>query len=250
MATIRDAQPADHPAIVRLNLESEHFMSRMDAHRLEQLASQCVYLRVAEAGGEVAAFLIAFAPGSAYDSENFRWFRERYASFLYIDRIAVDARHRGRGLGVALYEDVFAFARAAGFERVVAEFDVDPPNPVSRRLHARFGFREVGSRGVSYADKRVAMQEAPLGAQSRAMETSSDKPALPDRLSVDPRSPHHVPAIFEHDVGIRFNGKERHDVEEYCISEGWVRVPAGKTLDRHGRPLLIKIKGQVEAFYK
>jgi hypothetical protein len=79
---------------------------------------------------------------------------------------------------------------------------------------------------------------------------ASDKPALPDRLSVDPRSPHHVPAIFEHDVGIRFNGHERHDVEEYCISEGWVRVPAGKTLDRKGQPLLIKIKGKVEAFYK
>lgn len=81
-------------------------------------------------------------------------------------------------------------------------------------------------------------------------QPASDKPALPDRLSVDPRSPHHVPAIFEHDVGIRFNGHERHDVEEYCISEGWVRVPAGKTLDRKGQPLLIKIKGKVEPFYK
>ena len=56
--------------------------------------------------------------------------------------------------------------------------------------------------------------------------------------------------MFEHDIGIRFNDKERFDVEEYCISEGWVRVPAGKTLDRKGRPLLIKIKGKVEAFYK
>jgi hypothetical protein len=56
--------------------------------------------------------------------------------------------------------------------------------------------------------------------------------------------------VFEHPVGIRLNGKERFDVEEYCISEGWVKVPAGKTLDRHGRPLLIKLKGAVEAFYK
>ena len=75
-------------------------------------------------------------------------------------------------------------------------------------------------------------------------------PALPDRLSVDPRSPHHVAAVFERDVGIRFNGKERHDVEEYCISEGWIRVPAGKTVDRRGQPLLIKIKGTVEPFYR
>ena len=73
---------------------------------------------------------------------------------------------------------------------------------------------------------------------------------LPDRLSVDPRSPHHLAAVFERDIGIRLNGKERSDVQEYCISEGWVKVPAGKTLDRKGRPLLIKLKGTVEAFYK
>jgi Protein of unknown function (DUF3297) len=75
-------------------------------------------------------------------------------------------------------------------------------------------------------------------------------PPIPDRLSVDPRSPHHIAAVFEHEIGIRLNGQERRDVEEYCISEGWVRVPAGKTLDRKGQPLLIKLKGKVEAFYR
>ena len=76
------------------------------------------------------------------------------------------------------------------------------------------------------------------------------KPPLPDHLSVDPRSPHHVAAVFEHDIGILFNGKERKDVEEYCVSEGWIRVPAGKTVDRKGQPMMIKLKGKVEAFYK
>ncbi|MFO1337112.1 MAG: DUF3297 family protein [Burkholderiaceae bacterium] len=75
-------------------------------------------------------------------------------------------------------------------------------------------------------------------------------PALPDHLSVDPRSPHHVAAVFERDIGIRFNDKERFDVEEYCISEGWIKVASGKTLDRHGKPVLIKLKGKVEAFYR
>ena len=75
------------------------------------------------------------------------------------------------------------------------------------------------------------------------------RPPLPDRLSQDPRSPHFVRDIFEHDIGIRFNGKERTDVAEYCISEGWVKVPAGKTVDRKGQPLLLKLKGTVEAFY-
>ncbi len=81
------------------------------------------------------------------------------------------------------------------------------------------------------------------------MTDSTERPALPDHLSIDPRSPHHVAAVFEHSIGIRFNDKERHDVEEYCISEGWIKVPAGKTVDRKGRPLLIKLKGRVEAFY-
>jgi hypothetical protein len=76
------------------------------------------------------------------------------------------------------------------------------------------------------------------------------RPALPDHLSIDPKSPHHDAAVFQHPVGIRFNGKERYDVEEYCLSEGWIKVAAGKTLDRKGRPMLIKLKGKVEAFYK
>jgi len=78
----------------------------------------------------------------------------------------------------------------------------------------------------------------------------AERPALPDRLSVDPRSPFHVAAIFEHEIGIRFNGKERGDVEEYCISEGWIKVPAGRSVDRKGQPLMLKLKGQVESFYR
>ncbi len=81
-------------------------------------------------------------------------------------------------------------------------------------------------------------------------ETPTSRPALPDHLSVDPRSPHHAPAVLSHEIGIRLNGKERFDVEEYCVSEGWVKVPAGRTLDRKGQPMMIKLKGQVEVFYR
>lgn len=81
-------------------------------------------------------------------------------------------------------------------------------------------------------------------------DTNTQRPALPDHLSIDPHSPHHVAAVFEHDIGIRFNDKDRFDVEEYCVSEGWIKVPANKTLDRKGKPLLIKLKGKVEAFYR
>ena len=82
------------------------------------------------------------------------------------------------------------------------------------------------------------------------MNEAKTPPPLPDHLSIDTASPHHVAAVFEHEIGIRLNGKERFDVEEYCISEGWVKVPAGRTLDRKGKPLMIKLKGKVEAFYR
>lgn len=77
----------------------------------------------------------------------------------------------------------------------------------------------------------------------------TDKPALPDRLSIDPRSPHYAEEVLKHHIGIRFNGKERTDVEEYCISEGWIKTASPKALDRRGQPLLIKSKGTVEAYY-
>ncbi len=82
------------------------------------------------------------------------------------------------------------------------------------------------------------------------MNDATEAPPLPDRLSTDPRSPHHVAAVFERGIGIRLNDKERFDVDEYCISEGWIKVPSGKTVDRRGQPLLIKLKGKVEAFYR
>lgn len=76
------------------------------------------------------------------------------------------------------------------------------------------------------------------------------RPPLPDHLSIDPRSKFHVAAVFQHDVGIKFNDQERYDVEEYCISEGWIKIASAKAMDRFGKPMLIKLKGKVEAFYK
>jgi hypothetical protein len=72
----------------------------------------------------------------------------------------------------------------------------------------------------------------------------------PDRLSNDPRSPYFNAEVLARDVGIRFKSVEKTNVEEYCISEGWVRVAAGKALDRYGNPLTIKLTGAVEAWFK
>jgi hypothetical protein len=71
----------------------------------------------------------------------------------------------------------------------------------------------------------------------------------PDRLSLDARSPHFDGDTLRRGVGIRFRGRDRHDVEEYSVSEGWIRVQAGKTMDRHGRPLTIRLTGEVEPYF-
>ena len=75
----------------------------------------------------------------------------------------------------------------------------------------------------------------------------SDAP--PDRLALNPRSPFHDAAVLARGIGIRFKGEERHNVEEYCISEGWVRVPVGKALDRRGNAMTIKVHGEVIAYF-
>lgn len=94
----------------------------------------------------------------------------------------------------------------------------------------------------------AAAPAADAGSAAPATPAAAALPDLPDRLAVDPASPHHVAAAFEQPIGIRFNGRERSDVEEYCVSEGWIKVAAGKTRDRKGRPLLMTLRGTVEAF--
>jgi Protein of unknown function (DUF3297) len=80
--------------------------------------------------------------------------------------------------------------------------------------------------------------------------TPDAKPALPDHLSIDPKSPHFHADVLQHQIGIRFNGVVKTNVEEYCISEGWVRLPTGgKSKDRHGNPMTVKVKGAVEVYY-
>ena len=75
-----------------------------------------------------------------------------------------------------------------------------------------------------------------------------ETPDLPDRLSLDPRSPFFDEDVLSRGVGIKFNGAEKSNVEEYCISEGWIRVAAGRSRDRFGNPMTLKIKGKVEPY--
>jgi hypothetical protein len=77
---------------------------------------------------------------------------------------------------------------------------------------------------------------------------AEDKNPLPDRLSLDPRSPYFDGEILKNPVGIKFNGQEKTNVQEYCVSEGWIKIPAGRSRDRYGNPMTITLKGQVEPY--
>jgi hypothetical protein len=81
------------------------------------------------------------------------------------------------------------------------------------------------------------------------MSDAPVKDTPPDRMCADPRSRFHNAAALERGIGVRFNGKERTDVEEYCVSEGWVRLPVGRSLDRRGRPMCFKHSGTVEVWF-
>lgn len=94
------------------------------------------------------AMLIAFDERAPYDSPNFRWFQSRYPRFVYVDRVAVTAAARGRGLARRLYEELMDLARADGHTVICAEVYHDPPNPVSDAFHATMGFVEVGRATV------------------------------------------------------------------------------------------------------
>jgi uncharacterized protein len=161
LPTLRDIAPADHPRLLELNAASVEKLSPLDGPALEALLATSALARAAVLDGHVASFVIALREARAYGSDNYRWFDARYPRFLYVDRVVVDAACRGRGVARALYEDVFARARAEGVDMVACEYDLEPANPASARFHAAQGFNEVGTQ-VLGTGKRVSMQVAPV----------------------------------------------------------------------------------------
>ncbi|MDP9423923.1 MAG: GNAT family N-acetyltransferase [Pseudomonadota bacterium] len=137
---------ADAPALVRdavlaLNAQNITELSELDAAKLDWLVEEAFLATFVDSG---AAFLIAFDQHADYDSPNFHWFQRRYPRFVYVDRIAVAADARGRGLARKLYDQLFAAAKADGQEIIGCEVNLDPPNPASDAFHQAQGFSEVG----------------------------------------------------------------------------------------------------------
>ncbi|GAC1343712.1 MAG: GNAT family N-acetyltransferase [Acetobacteraceae bacterium] len=147
---IAGATAAEEAGLLALNNAHAVELSWLDAGRFRRMVGAAFLAR--RVGAE-SALLLAFDQDAAYDSPNFLWFRARYARFVYVDRVVVAARARGRGYARRLYGEVFARAAAAGHEVVTCEVNSEPPNGASETLHAALGFAEVGAG--AFGAKRV-----------------------------------------------------------------------------------------------
>jgi hypothetical protein len=153
----RPIAPDDLDWVLALNRVHETELSPLTLDGLQVLIDRAFYAKAIGPEGEDngAAFLLAFDQDADYDSPNFLWFKQRLGRFVYVDRIAVAAAVRGRGLARRLYLDLFQAALANEQEAVVCEVNSEPPNPGSDAFHAALGFSEIGQATLADRGKSV-----------------------------------------------------------------------------------------------
>jgi hypothetical protein len=127
--------------------------------------------------------------------------------------------------------------------------DDEAPSRAARAGHIRRAVTMVNARLLAGILGRETLFRVPMRSTLRLMVIPMNENP-PDRLSNDPRSPFHNAEMLDRGVGVRFNGVEKTNVEEYCVSEGWIRVTAGTAKDRQGNPMTIKLKGEVEPYFR
>jgi uncharacterized protein len=158
---LRPISAPDVPAVLALNEANVELLAPMDADRLVVLMGWAHRAQVIACDGEVAGFVLTFGPGTDYDSENYRWFSDRYgADFHYLDRIVLDDRFRRRGLATAVYDQIEADAAERG--RLALEVNVEPPNHASIAFHTGRGYREVGRLGTPGKTVALLTKDTPL----------------------------------------------------------------------------------------
>lgn len=156
--SIVDAKASHYQEVLALNESLVHFLSPLSLEGLQNLAKQSDLFKVVVQNGNVVGFFITLREDQPYDSVNYRWFSQRYPVFLYIDRIVISQEMHGKGLGKALYQHLFDYAREKGIAKVAAEIYSQPPNMVSLAFHKANGFVEVGRQMTADGTKEVSMQ--------------------------------------------------------------------------------------------
>ncbi|MGJ7904778.1 GNAT family N-acetyltransferase [Lysobacter sp. 1R34A] len=174
---VRDVREHELDSVLALNNAAGPAILPLDAARLRHFFDTAEYFRVAERDGTLAGFLIGVGASSDHDSSNFRWFRERYPDFFYIDRIVVASRRRGGGVGRAFYADAQSYAELR-YPQLACEVFLEGGNDPALLFHGSFGFREVGQHVMEEAGVRAAMLMKPLCSYAWVRETYGD--ALPE----------------------------------------------------------------------
>ena len=156
---IRDVGMQDSDYILQLNKKNVEVLSPMDLAKYRYFMSCSEMFQIAEVNGEPAAFLIALRDGiDDYTSENYIWFSGKYDRFLYVDRIVIDEKFQGQGLGRRFYEGVFEHAAKTGVDTITAEIDIEPYNEPSLKFHEAMGFKEVGQQVIRGGEIKVSLQ--------------------------------------------------------------------------------------------
>ncbi len=158
MPLLRPVTDADLSAVLALNERNVEALAPMDEQRFHQLRCWADRFDVVEVDGDFAGFVITFAPGTPYDSENYHWFSARNGDFYYLDRIVLEESMRRRGLGTFVYDEVERTATPHG--RLSLEVNLIPRNEVSLAFHGQRGYREVGRLGDE--EHLVALMEKAL----------------------------------------------------------------------------------------
>ena len=156
--TTRNIEIADLPRVLEINNANTPGVSELTMSELETDIKNCLHaLAIDNEKGEVCAFCITFDQGAPDAGVNHQWFSERYESFVYLDRIAIDSNHQNHGLGAKLYQAVEQkMLQSAEHSMLCCEVNLEPPNPGSLRFHKRIGFTEVGQSIPEYANYRVS----------------------------------------------------------------------------------------------
>ena len=161
IVAIRDVDVDDLLDVLALNERSVPSMNSLTMERMRWFADNAAYFRVAESAGSIAGFLICMAPEAPYRSPNFLWLRGRYRDFLYIDRVAVSARFRRRGIAGTLYRDA-AETAPSRFRMLACEVNLRPRNPESLRFHEQCGFEPVGTQDHGDVEVQYMIRSLPL----------------------------------------------------------------------------------------
>ena len=176
---IRDVREQELDSVLALNNAAGSTILPLDLPRLRAFIEQAAYLRVAEADGHLAGFLIGLRESAEYASPNFLWFRERYPEFLYIDRIVIARPYRGIGLGRVFYADVTSYAEVR-VPVLTCEVFLEPRDDISVLFHGTYGFQEVGQQTMAGVDRRVALLAKDLCSYPYVRDSYLREGGLPD----------------------------------------------------------------------